>query len=218
VKPYYESGGITIYHGDCPDCLASVDLSPILHSGLLLTDPPYGIAYKHGARKGGVLYGQDNESIIGDDNPFDPSWLLGMKMPTIIWGANHFADRLPPSPGWLVWDKRNLGPEMDQSDVELAWSNILTVARKFTRRWSGADRGGREQREGRCHPNQKPVALMAWCAGFYDAAIFDPYCGSGSTLLAAKDLGRRAIGIEIEERYCEIAARRLDQEVLDLRA
>lgn len=187
----------------------------------VLADPPYGIAYQHGARKGGIALGMDGAKIAGDDEPFDPSHLLALNVPTILWGGNHFADKLPASRGWLVWDKRDTGPEMDQADCELAWTNTLTVARKFTRRWSGNVRGGREQAEGRWHTNQKPVALMGWCIEKLNtpaATILDPYTGSGSTLVAAKDLGRKAIGIEIEERYCEIAAQRLSQEVLDLGA
>lgn len=167
--------------------------------------------------RGGVKLGQDGEFIAGDEQPFDPAHLL-IAPKVILWGGNHFADKLPASRGWLVWDKRDHGPMMDQSDVELAWTNVLTVARKFTRRWSGAARGGREQSEGRLHTNQKPVALMQWCLGFLPPAtrILDPYAGSGSTLVAAKELGIRAIGIELEERHCETAAQRLSQQSLDL--
>ena len=215
MKPYYEQDGITIFHGDCRELLPDLD-----DSLGVVTDPPYGISYRHGARAGGVRFGMDGVSIAGDDQPFDPSPLLRFKGGLVLWGANHYASRLPDSRGWLVWDKRDGGPEMDQSDVELAWTNVLTVARKFTRRWSGAVRGSREQAEGRLHTNQKPVALMGWCLSFlgHPGAIVDPFCGSGPTLVAAKDGGRAAIGIEIEERYCEIAARRLDQGVLELGA
>jgi DNA modification methylase len=99
----------------------------------------------------------------------------------------------------------------------MAWTNCLTTARKWTRRWSGATRGGREQIEGRVHVNQKPVALMQWCLGHIPGAkrIVDPYCGSGSTLVAAKELSVRAVGIEIDERHCETTAARLSQNVLD---
>lgn len=213
MRPYYQDEYVTIYHGDCREILphiGSVDL--------LLSDPPYGMAYRHGARKGGVRLGHDGVSIVGDDEPFDPAHVLGVAPRTILWGGNHFADKLPASRGWLVWDKRDGTPSNDQSDCELAWTDFLTTARLFSRRWSGAHRGGREQAEGRVHVNQKPVALMQWCIGWAPGvrSVLDPYMGSGSTLVAAKELGLRAIGIEIEERYCEVAAQRLAQGVLDL--
>ena len=207
--PYYSDDLVTIYHGDCREWMPEADV--------LVTDPPYGMAYRHGARKGGVRFGADEQAIIGDEAPFDPDFLLALGMPTVLFGANHFADRLPPSRGWVVWDKRDGSASNDQSDAELAWTNVLTVARLFSARWSGAHRTGREQIEGRLHVNQKPVALMAWCLSFMPAGVvLDPFMGSGSTLKAAKEAGRRAIGIEIEERYCEIAATRCSQEVLGL--
>ncbi len=213
MKPYYQDASVCIYHGDCREVL------PTLLFDVVVSDPPYGMSYKHGARAGGIKYGMDGHSIIGDDEPFDPSHILNLAKPTILWGGNHFASRLPDSRGWLVWDKRGASPPNDQSDVELAWSNVLTTARKHTRYWSGAARGGREQAEGRLHTNQKPVDLMAWCLSFVpEGIVCDPYSGSGSTLVAAKEAGRRAIGIELEEKYCEIAARRCSQETLDLGA
>lgn len=210
MKPYFERDGISIYLGDCRDVLPTLDAGSV---DLVLTDPPYGMAYRHGTRKGGKRYGNDGVTIFGDDAPFDPSPLLTLSGKKIIWGGNHFADRLPASRGWMVWDKRDGRGSNDQSDCELAWTDFLTVARVYTRVWRGGQRDGREQAEGRLHVNQKPVALLSWCIRLSDttAAIIDPYMGSGSTLIAARDLGRRAIGIEIEERYCEVAAKRLDQ-------
>lgn len=214
MKPYYDEAGVTIYHGDCREILPTLD--PV---DLVLSDPPYGMDYQHGARKGGRVMGMDGQSIQGDQEPFDPSHLLGFER-LILWGGNHFADRLPASRGWLVWDKRDGSPSNDQSDCELAWSNVLTTARLFSARWSGAHRTGREQREGRLHVNQKPVALMSWCLRLADpnggGTVLDPYMGSGSTLRAAKDFGRTAIGIELDEAHCEKAAQRLGQEALDL--
>ena len=212
--PYYQDDAVTIYHGDCRELLPSLE-----GVEFLLSDPPYGMDYRHGARRGGRVMGADGQSIAGDSEPFDPSHLLAYRH-VALWGGNHFADRLPASRGWLTWDKRDGTPSNDQSDCELAWTNFLTTARLYSARWSGAHRTGREQREGRVHVNQKPVALMAWCIGWSDSSgpICDPYMGSGSTLVAAKELGRKAIGIELEERYCEIAAERCSQEVLDLGA
>ena len=176
MMPYYDEGGITIYHGDAFEIVPQlVDVDAVV------ADPPYGIGYR---------------------------------FPTVIlWGANNYADRLPASRGWLVWDKRlGTGPN-DQGDCELAWTNRDVVARLFSRFWNGAV--GPERR---LHPAQKPIEVMRWCLELIPSAqlVLDPYMGSGTTLRAAKDLGRRAIGIEIEERYCEIAATRLAQEALKL--
>jgi hypothetical protein len=132
----------------------------------------------------------------------------------IIFGGNFFADLLPRSTHWIVWDKLNTMPSF--GDCELAWTNVprKSVA-KFTIEYNGLL--GKEAQ--RWHPTQKPVRLMRWCVERYTdpvATILDPFMGSGTTLRAAKDLGRKAIGIEIEERYCEIAAKRMSQMVLDL--
>jgi len=214
VRPYYEDGLVTLYHGDCREILPSLG-----RFGLLLSDPPYGMDYQHGARKGGVKLGMDGESIIGDDTPFDPSHLFGIADRMILWGGNHFASRLPDSRGWLIWDKRDGTPSNDQSDCELAWTDCLATARVFSARWSGGHRTGREQAEGRVHVNQKPVALMSWCLGRVipvPARVVDPYAGSGPTLIACKEAGIPAVGIEIVERHCANAAERLSQNVLDL--
>jgi len=209
-EPYFRDDSVVIYHADCRDILPKMP-----QVDLVLTDPPYGIGYRHGARRNGVKLGMDGESIVGDAKPFDPSHLLGQQR-LILWGANHYADRLPAARGWLVWDKRDGVLPDDQSDCEFAWTSFLTTARLWSRLWRGNVRTGREQAEARLHVNQKPVALMAWCLRLDGGmgAVLDPYMGAGSTLLAARELGRYAIGIEIEEEYCEIAAKRMAQGVL----
>ena len=212
MKPYYEHAGITIYHGDCREILST--LEPV---DLVLTDPPYGIAYdtSHQKYKNGIA----REMIVGDSGPFDPSHLLSFER-LIIWGGNCFASRLPDNPKWLAWVKTMRDDaDIRQADMELAWTNCVSRSRVFHHLWIGAYKES-ESGERAQHPTQKPVALMKWCiqlCPYWDTAlaILDPYCGSGTTLIAAKDLGRRAIGIEIEEKYCEIAAKRLSQEVLE---
>ncbi len=210
MNPYYEHAGITIYHGDCREVLPTLP-----KVDLVLTDPPYGISYKHGARSGGSRLGFDGHSIAGDSERFDPIYLISMGCPVILWGANHYADRLPFSAGWLVWDKREGITPNDQSDCELAWTNFLTVARLCSRYWNG---GGIS--EERYHVSQKPQKLMRWCIALAGSpqSVLDPYMGGGSTLVASKAAGLPAIGIEIEERYCEIAAKRLSQEVFEFDA
>ncbi len=210
--PYYDDGAVTIYHGDCREIL------PGIEAAVLVTDPPYGIRYSP-SENSGKAWGNKTfvgtSVVAGDDEPFDPRPLL--RFPAVVlFGANHYADKLPPSPSWLVWDKRDGLTSNDFADCELVWTNLPGVARLFSHRWSGAMRAS-EHGEPRLHPTQKPLILMRWLlARCPSGLIVDPFMGSGTTLRAAKDLGRKAIGIEIEERYCEIAARRCAQEVLDL--
>lgn len=209
MKPYYQHGGITIYHGDCREVLPG--LSGV---NLVLTDPPYGINHPTDYKvrgRGGLTDCSDYPRVFEDDRPFDPTTLL--KYPCILWGANYYADKLPPKSGWLVWDKER--PDtLDQSTCELAWSNFVKGVRRFRYLWNGCMRAGKDAL---VHPTQKPEALMVWCLGLPwtpDGLVLDPYMGGGATLVAAKRGGRRAIGIEVEEAYCEIAAKRLAQEVL----
>lgn len=206
MKPYYTEGGIAIYHGDCREVLPS--LPP---ADLLLTDPPYGIA---ALWKGGSGHGWERASALGAERnewdglpPSDETLQLCLSKAdyAIIWGGNYFT--LPPSRCWLVWNKPERGFTL--AEAELAWTNIDAVVRVWDCRRSDPDRQ---------HPTQKPLSLMKWCIQKASTAqtVLDPFMGSGTTLVAAKQLNRRAIGIEIEERYCELAAKRLAQGVLEL--
>jgi site-specific DNA-methyltransferase (adenine-specific) len=212
VKPYYEHGGVTIFHGDCREIL------PGIEADVLVTDPPYGINYRTPPSPGRPKSGA---ALAGDAGPFDPSHLLRFRR-AVLFGANHYAERLPSSPGWIVWDKREGMPSNDQSDAELAWTNVLGSVRTIRVRWNGGGSLLAENGPARAiHPTQKPLRLMVAVVALVSepgALVPDPYTGTGTTLVAAKDLGRRAIGIEIEEHYCEIAAKRLSQEVLPLTA
>lgn len=212
---YYQDNYATIYHGDCREILPQ--LEPV---DLVLTDPPYGISISDkelgrgrstGIASTPMIYGEwDSQRVSGAT----VSLLLALKTRLILWGGNYYADLLPPSPGWLVWDKRGGLPSRSYADVELAWTNCPMTARLFTSKWDGFIRDNNEKRNG--HPTQKPLNLMKWCLGFAAEAktVLDPFMGSGTTLRAAKDLAIKSIGIEIEEKYCEIAVKRLRQEVL----
>ena len=210
MKPYYEQGGITIFHGDCREIL------PALEFDVLLTDPPYGIAHPtnyHERGRGEFAVSKDYPPVHGDDKPFDPTFLLALNKPTLLFGANYYAPLLPVSSGWIVWDKMR-PDDLDQATAEVAWTNFVKGVRVFRYLWNGMIRAGNEKLE---HPTMKPAALWRWVMELRwmpEGVVCDPFMGSGTTLRAAKDLGRRAIGIEIEERYCEIAAKRLSQEVL----
>lgn len=212
MTPYYQDGTVTIYHGDCRELL------PQLRADVLVADPPYGIHYspRGGGRGWTAKTFTGRDLVQGDDQPFDPLPLLTVAPAAVLFGANHYASRLPASPSWLVWDKRDGLVSNDFADCELAWSNLGGPARLYRHRWSGALRDS-ERGTPRVHPTQKPLSLMTWVLELCPpGTVIDPYMGSGTTLVAAKNLGRRAIGVELEERYCEIAARRCAQEVLPL--
>jgi site-specific DNA-methyltransferase (adenine-specific) len=216
LKPYYEHAGITIYHGDCREIVTSLGFD-----GIVLTDPPYGIDHPtdYATRgRSAMADCRDYVRVHADNEPFDPRWLLGVGSQRILWGGNYFAHLLPPTSGWLVWDKER-PDDLDQATCELAWTDCVKGVRRIRHLWNGMIRAGSDEL---VHPTQKPESVMRWCLLLRwtkgTGAVLDPFMGGGSTLVAAKDLGRKAIGIEIEERYCEIAAKRLSQEVLPLEA
>lgn len=219
MKPYYDYNGITIYHADHRDVL------PLkLSVAACVTDPPYGMNDKteRSSRRGGnnlhspaAQVARDWPRIHGDNEPFDPSpWVRFPKV--VLFGAVHFAPRLPPSRAWFVWDKRVGTTPDDNADCDFAWTNLRGPARIYRQLWRGVCRDGAENGEELQHPHQKPIGLMKWvitqCRLNPGETILDPYMGSGSTLAAAKALGHHAIGIEVEERYCERAAQRMSQE------
>ncbi len=215
MKPYYEHGGITIYHGDCREILPEVWLG----SDLMLTDPPYGIGYV--AKAGSGRIGKfDGETVVGDDAPFDPRFLLPFARRHVLFGANYFAHMLPPG-GWLVWSKTqdNRWSMSTRSTAEVAWTNAHQHVALFNCFWAGSPLYRQVERGSQLHPTQKPVVLMRWILERQSKPgdlVIDPFMGSGPVAEAAHETNRRYIGIEIEERYCEIAARRLQQEVLPL--
>ena len=207
MKPYYDDGkGIVIYNGRCKDVLPTLG-----RFDLLLTDPPYGIdAANMTMGKGQSDKPHEKRFIKHDWDQQRPriSWLDGYADRVCVWGGNYFTDELPPTNNWLVWHKENDGRSF--SECEFAWTDLGKQSRHFAWSWL---HGG----ENKVHPTQKPLALMKWCLSFAPAAktILDPFMGSGTTLVAAKLEGRSATGIEISEKYCEIAANRLRQGVLD---
>lgn len=228
MKPYFSQNGIQIFHGDCREILPQLPAIP--GPDLVLTDPPYGAGLsvdyadrfqvsKRNPVKGGRWWANADRSsvgrhdpIIGDDVPFDPSHLLGYSR-LVLWGANFYASRLPDSGGWIVWDKRRgiEGATWPMSEAELAWTNLgHKGVRVFRHRWFGLIRDSEHGEH--FHPTQKPIALMEWIMNRWapeGGVLLDPYCGSGPVLIAAQRTRRQAIGIEIEEKYCEVAARRL---------
>ncbi len=223
VEPYFRDDAVVIYHADCRDILPK-----IAKVDLVLTDPPWGNKTATNAqrftRAASSWWANENtdkiqahDVVAGDNEEFDPRpWI---QQPAILWGANHYTRHLPHSGGWFIWDKRKGAEQLAErgwplGEAELAWTNIMGATRVFRNLWSGLLRT--EERGEFYHPTQKPIALMQWCMEFQPAAqtILDPFMGSGTTLRAAKNLGRYAIGIETEEKHCEIAAKRMAQGVL----
>ena len=211
MSPYYQDQYVTIFHGDNRELIE--DLGPF---DLLLTDPPYGINEAAGKNKSrtNLAIARDYGNLKWDSEPVE-EWMWVEVLEScgrhIVWGGNYYS--FDPSPCWLVWDKENGGN--DFADCELAWTSLKGAVRLKRHQWKGMLRKGKEYRE---HPTQKPLELMSWCLELASPveSVFDPWMGSGTTLRAAKDRQICAVGIEREEQYCEIAARRMEQEVLPL--
>jgi site-specific DNA-methyltransferase (adenine-specific) len=205
----------------CGDCLPIMRDMPDNCVDLIVTDPNYGIGVaKHGTVGGSNIanvtdYGnQDWDNKPCSDDQI--AEMIRISNNQVIFGGNYF--NLPPSPCWLVWDKDNSG---NFADCELAWTSFKTAVRKFKWRWNGMlqEKMGK-QKEVRFHPTQKPVPLMEWIISNYSKEgdlICDPFCGSGSTLVAAKNLGRRYIGIELDSKYVAICNERLSQQTLEFK-
>jgi len=223
ITPYYDQDGITIYCGDCREILPQLDVKV----DLVLTDPPYGINVlktTYHPSKANKRWGNSATEKRGwDYSEWDDvripketiKNLLTISSKMIIWGGNYYADWLPASGSWLVWDKDN--GSNDFADCELAWTNLDTPVRKIKHRWNGMLQENMADKEYRYHPTQKPLPVIKWAALFLqDGLILDPFLGSGTTAVAAKILGRKCIGIEIEEKYCKIAVERLRQSVMRL--
>lgn len=205
-KPYYENENGKLYHGNCLDIMPLLD--PV---DLVLTDPPYGIgeSYKRNNRRKNLANPTDYDFYDWDRKPASPIMIklcMSAGKKTIIWGGNFF--NLPPSQKWLVWDKINSGCF---ADCELAWTNLTGAVRIFRHMWNGMCRQS-EKNVKRVHPTQKPIALMLWCLQLHYGSVLDPFIGSGTTAIACECLNRQWIGIEISEKYCEIAAKRIEKE------
>jgi DNA modification methylase len=208
VIPYYDDGTCVIYHGDCREVL------PTLSFAGLITDPPYGVGYGYaGSYSDGP--GADYEALV--------AW-AGWHVKNVGWAfvtpgiANVW--RWPAADWVLCWYKPGSSRRADLPQPERPqggfneWEPVLVYGRpRFMH--DALRLPAIPQRDTGDHPCPKPLDLFRWLlTGAEEGTVADPFMGSGTTLRAAKDLGRKAIGIEIEERYCEIAAKRLAQEVL----
>jgi DNA modification methylase len=164
----------------------------------MLTDPPYGIDINMNM---GRLKGQPKkfEDKNWDKSVPDFFYLLELFENKIIWGGNYFADKLPITKDWLCWSKKTKG--LDFAEFELAWTNTGKNARILEHHWSG---------EKKLHPTMKPVPVISWCLEYlHSKNIFDPFLGSGSTMVAAHQLKRRCYGMELDPKYCQVIIDRM---------
>lgn len=206
-------GNATLYLGDCRDILPTLG-----KVDAVVTDPPYGInlntdntRFSGGspnsvAKRGAKIGSANGLRIIEDDRAFDPAFLVSLPGDKIIWGWNNYPDRLPRG-ACLIWLKRNdaaFGSFL--SDAELAWMS------KGHGVYCKRDLSNAAIANERVHPTQKPLSLMEWCLGFLPKAhlILDPFMGSGTTGVAAVQMGRKFIGIEREPKYFDIACKRIE--------
>tara|TARA_R110000868_G_C10605162_1_gene740878 strand:+ start:41 stop:685 length:645 start_codon:yes stop_codon:yes gene_type:complete len=204
-KPYYQDNLVTIYHGDCAEIVPQLG-----RFDLLLTDPPYGIGQDGGAQRrrgskktNGPKMGWDAERPAKEY--FDI--MIASTDNQIIWGGNYFADFLPASRGWIYWHKLMGG---DFSDGELAWTSFDQVLKSITEC---------NKSHGKVHPTQKPEAVIRFSVAYATSkalvsTVLDPFMGSGTTLAVCRQEGIRSVGIDREEKYCDIARQRVQQRSL----
>ena len=203
-----EIGNATLYLGDCAEILPTLG-----KVDAVVTDPPYGIREAAGKNKSrsNLAVAKDYDDDQWDDKPVDDRVIDLIRQVSdwqIIFGGNYYA--LPPTKCWLVWDKEN--GDSDFADAELAWTNLNKAVRLKRYMWNGMLRANKEHRGD--HPTQKPVGIMEWCISHLpenSKTILDPFMGSGTTGVAAMNLDRKFTGIEREQKYFDIACKRIEQ-------
>ena len=214
---YYQDDLVTLYHGDC------LEVPEWLQADVLVTDPPYGMDYKgFGGRKGEPRRASGRLAVAGDETAGarDAALSAWGNKPALIFGRWN----IPRPDGTrmrLIWDKSPCG---FMGDLNLPWGaaeeEIYVLGSGFVGKRTGnvirAQTLMSSDARRPDHPTPKPIGLMEVLVGKTLGSIADPFAGSGATLIAARNLGRHAIGVELEERYCELIAKRLSQQAFDL--
>lgn len=209
MQPYFQTDLVTLYHGDC------LEVTEWLEADVLVTDPPYGVSYKSGRNKTLKAIAGDQTLDVRDD-----SLQLWGNKPALVFGS--WKQPRPKSTRQLiVWDKR--GGAGFSGDLQMPWADITEEIYVIGSGWLGPrvpaiysvptlPAANRPE-----HPTPKPTGLMERLLHHVEdnKVIADPFAGSGATLIAARNLGRKVIGVELEERYCELIATRLSQDAFD---
>ena len=212
---YHETEHGILHCGDCLDILPTLADKSV---DLVLTDPPYGIdivdSFAKTIKSKSSMFNK-SKGIVGSGEwdkciPQKPIFdlMLKVSLNQIIWGGNYFLEYLNNTRCMLIWDKINGSNPM--ADAELAWTSFGGSVKMFRMHHFSAGY------DAKVHPTQKPVALFGWCINNYsepNALILDPFAGSGTTAIACIRYKRRYIMIEKEEKYCEIAAKRIETEL-----
>jgi DNA modification methylase len=202
-----------IIQGDALSVLKTLSSDSV---DLIVTDPPYGLgiaakgtlSIKGSSNKVRSFSKSDWDTFIPTKEYFDE--ILRVSKNQIIWGGNYFAHLLPPAQCWLVWWKKDGLPRGSFADCELAWTSFKRPALVYNSRWHGFIRDSKEERI--AHPTQKALDVMRWCIEEFSKPtdlIADPFLGSGTIAVAAKQLGRNYLGIELNPEYVKIAEKRL---------
>ena len=228
---YYEDDRVTLYHGDCREVMATM---PDRHVHAVLTDPPYterthGMAKTNKGKGHGVkaldfaaVTDDDLRAMLAECGRVSSGWVVA----TLAYQHALVFDQEPPAGLRTLrvgaWVKTNPMPQISADRPGQGWEAIVYMHREDEKpRWNGGGRSGNyvlPVKQGEGHPTSKPLAMVAdWVEKFTDPGdtILDPFAGGGTTLLAARNLGRHVVGMEVEERYCELIASRLSQGALD---
>lgn len=210
TAPYYQDDLVTLYCGDC------LEITEWLAADVLVTDPPYGMAYESNFNriKGTPKVGR---AVVGDDTPITRDAALGLwgTKPALVFGRWN-VERPTATRARLIWDRMYHG----MGDLSLPWGpaeeEIYVLGSGFVGergsniiRAHGLMSGSKDRPN---HPTPKPVGLMEALVAKTVGLVCDPFAGSGATLIAARNLGRHAIGVELEERYCDLIVKRLSQQ------
>ena len=203
---YYQDDLVTLYHGDC------LELTQWANADVLVTDPPYGMSYKSGWVKDRDFIAHDSDTKIREK-----ALKLWINKPALVFGTWR-VEKPGNVKNVLIWDK---GSDPGMGDLKMPWGlsheEIYVLGTGFIgKRGSNIIRANKPPVSNRPdHPTPKPIGLMEVLIENTTGTVADPFAGSGATLIAARNLGRKVIGVELEERYCEIIAKRLSQSAFD---